>query len=195
MRIQRPLPAALAEALAVANLGSDRPFELAEAVFPVVIWPTRERAAELERVLDGFAFIGGTSCNAVAAQFAHVQLWNPATSLRRLIVSDLWIINNTGIAATYTLRHHNAAILTLNDNPTAKRFGGAASGAHQRQEANAVAIGTSFGNWILQVAESASLMFKEPLVLEPGRGLIVQNFTVNLGVAAAWQFIEEPVLQ
>lgn len=195
MRIQRPLPAALAEALAVVNLGAEQTYELPGLVVPVVIWPTRERAAELERVLDGFAFIGGTSCSPVAAQFAHVQLWNPAGSLRRLIVSDLWIINNAGIACTYALRHNAAALATLNSNPTAKRFGGALSGAHERQENNAAAIGTGFANFILQVAETVPLTFKEPLVLEPGRGLIIQQFTVNLGLAAAWQFVEELILQ
>lgn len=195
MRIQRPLPAALAESLAVANLGADQVFELPGLVVPVVIWPTRERAAELERVIEGFAFIGGTSCAAVAAQYAHVQLFNPAAALRRVIVSDVWITNNTGLVSSYTLRHNAAALATLNSNPTAKRFGGAASGAQERQENNAAAIGSFVASFILQVGESVCLVFKEPLVLEPGRGLIIQQFTVNLGVAGAWQFVEEPILQ
>lgn len=192
MRIQRPLPAALAEALAVANLGGDQAFELPGLVVPVVIWPTRERAAELERVIEGFAFIGGTSCNGVAAQFSHVQLWNAMTD-RRLILSDLWLINFIGAATTYTLRHNSAALANLISNPQAKRFGGAASGAQQRTENNAAALGTDFARFSLQASDSVALQFKEPLVLEPGRGLIVNNDTVNLSVCAAWQFIEEVI--
>lgn len=195
MRIQRPLPAALAEALAVANLGGDRPFELPELVIPVVIWPTRERAAELERVLEGFAFVGGAYCAAVAAQYSHVQLWN-GTTTRRLILSDVWMVNLSGGVSTYTLRHRASALSTAAAqlNAAAKRLGvGAVSSAEQRIENNAVAQGTEFSRFTLQTAQTVPAAFKEPLVIEPGRGLVVQNETVNQVMYVAWQFTEEVI--
>lgn len=197
MRIQRPLPAALAEALAIANMGGDQAFELPGLVLPVVIWPTRERAAELERVIEGRAFIGFASCGGLAANFSHVQLWNPLTSGRRIILSDLWLINLAAAAAIgLVLRRATAALSTAftNLSPQAKRLGGGISPAEQRFENNVAAIGVDFARFSLPANVTTLVPFKEPIVLEPGNALNISNDVVAVTTAAAWQFTEELIV-
>lgn len=145
-----------------------------------------------ERTKANVAFVGAGFQPAVAAQFSHVQLWNPPGSGVRMIVSQVSAIDSAG--SLVYLSYHNAALTNayVNANPQSKLAGGAVSNGQNRIQGNAAILGT---NLLMFQAPTTGkeLRLTEPMVIPPGQGAHIASFTVNTGLTAFFEFSTEPV--
>jgi len=149
---------------------------LSDTVHPVFdIWGQPEHAAPRGDVLGwGFA-----SCPAVAAQYSRVQLWNPATS-NRLIVVETWYghgaanmgayISDTALTNIATTR----GVRDLRMRQTPLTVWGENWSLAQVRHAAAAAIGGEQRTYVI-----GGVRYDEPVVLRPGTGLMIAHLTVN----------------
>lgn len=145
-------------------------------------------SGEVARSKAGVAFWAYASVGAVAAQFGQIELWNPVASGKRIIVEEVFPDPTT--AGYVSLRDHNAAFATLIGNAASKLGGAALSSAEIRTTNNAAAQGTliSFTKTTLGTRK-----FGEPIVVTPGRGLVISDLTANDALNADIQFYEEVI--
>lgn len=145
-----------------------------------------------QRTRSGLAFAVSHFEPGVAGNYGHVQLWNPAGSGKRAVVSELgWDLTATG---TVQVRMHNAALSTFQTVGKSKRSGGALSVMEVRSQQDGVGIagaGTIYGL-------SAGTQFfihklSEPIVVDPGYGVIVATTLAAAGVRGNFQYFEESV--
>lgn len=139
---------------------------------------------------EGIAYWGGTASAIGAADFSHVQLWNPAGSGRILVLETLQISVDSGSVA---LRRHTAALANLATAPANKFLGGAAGVGEVRHQANASAIGTSFNGSVgASFGQSPINFLNRPVIIPAGHGLIVSHNTVNINTRAMFEWLELP---
>jgi hypothetical protein len=190
--IQAPLPREIADALGLTAGGAHVRLGLAQNLQPVILWPMEERSAELIVADNGLSYHTFGFQAAVAAQYSHVQLWNPLTSGRRLILWDLTGVA-IGAAMTFGLRHYNAALTNLFHTPQPKRVHtlGASPATQCRVQTNAAPLGTQFGYFAMAASNSFVVPLKVPLIIDPGCSVVVVNDTVNQVCAASFGFDEE----
>ena len=146
------------------------------------------------RTLANQSFFALTSCNPVAAQYPHVQLWNNSTT-KRAIVSK--VVVSSGSSSNINIRSHNAAFSTLcgTPNPGNKFLGQAASTLENRfvNSAAIVPIGPQLANMAVNAAQTQILTFAEPIVVPPGQGICAHSFTLNADLNATFEFYEETI--
>jgi len=146
-----------------------------------------------DRTIGKNAFMGYVALSAVAANYAHAQLYNPANSGKNLFVKQVTISSTSAITAY--IRHYNAAIANAGSfaNPENKYIGQAVSVAENRYESKTTLIGTSapyFGGYLL--ASTPKLVeFQEPILVPPGYGLLCLSASVNTDLIAAYDFYQE----
>lgn len=144
------------------------------------------------KTLANDAFVASPYQAAVAAQYSHVELWNPAASGIDVMISQFSVRSAT--AGVIGVAFHNAALTTLRGAATSKLYGGAAGLSEAREQANGASLG---GNSILTFNISANgmqtVILKEPIVLVPSSGLLVRHGTVNADIGANLEFGEESV--
>jgi len=146
------------------------------------------------RSLAGAAFSASNSSAALAGNYSHVQLWNPAGTGKRLIVTEVLLA--TAVAGSLSLRRHNVALATLSGAvPMNKRLDAApvASVAQLRDEQNAAQLGTFAGSVMAAGIASFLWKFSEPYSVEPGFGLQAVGSAVNEIVRANFQWFEETI--
>lgn len=142
------------------------------------------------RTRSGAAFAGANRTSAAAGQYPHVQLWNPAGSGKRAVVSEIGM--DASIASDIGVRWSTAPLAALASTPNgvSKIAGGAVSACEVRAEANAAVLGTTFYG---VAADAKHMIHKltEPVILLPGYGLIVVCVTLATAVRGNFQFYEE----
>lgn len=136
------------------------------------------------RSLSRTAFMAPCAANTVAGQFAHCQIWMPAASTSRVIAKALKV--SSSVAGGVHLRSHNAALATLYGGllPKLINGGGLISTAEMRQANSAAMLGNGMG--VIQIAASSSVSweFVEPIVINPGFGLLIVHSVVNTDLVA-----------
>jgi hypothetical protein len=150
--------------------------------------------AGLVRTLNSQAFIGTANNNApVAGQNPNVSLWNPVGSGKNLIVEALAVSTST------------AQTLVVGDTSTALATAMAAGSVMSKLPAGAVGTSAGVGQtrytnqagapiinspWQWQATANVPIQIplREPIVLQPGRGLLVYGVTANtyLMMNAEW---------
>lgn len=144
------------------------------------------------RTLGNQAFMGTSYQGAVAAQYPHVQLWNPAGSAKRIIVEAFAAASAT--VGGWQLRSAVAALTTLGAAPASKNIGGAAGVGQVRTAANVAAQGVDI---MMQGYLQASTLYEkklnEPIVLAPGTGINVMANALNVDMTANFEFFEESI--
>jgi hypothetical protein len=148
---------------------------------------------EIVRTKNNQAFMGYAAVAAVAAQFSHLQLWNPSANYNLLVNQVSWY-TTTGTAvqikkATTSLVNSFAA----QPNPLSKNYTGANSIAQNAYENNAAGLGTAMCQISMTPAVQYTWKFTEPVLLAQNRGLTLQNMLVNDALVGHWEFIQEPV--
>lgn len=162
------------------------PLLLDEVIVPVAIVDTLE--LNRERNASGAA-----SRPAVAAQFSHVQLFNPADSGVLVQATRVWI--GTGSAVTGLVQFHDTALTTAGaDVEWVDRRQGGAPVAQVRSEANAVAQGSAniFKRLYSPATDSKEVALRVALL--PGMGVLVQLATLNVTLQAAYDWTERNLL-
>lgn len=142
------------------------------------------------RTLAGLSFLANGYVAASVGNYSHVQLWNP-TATKNLVVKQLFFSEPAN--GIFNIKAHNAALLTLFNNPLPKKMGAAVSSAEVRTQAAAAAIGVAAmmsGN--ILASATLKIEFQEPLIIPPGWGLVFHG-NVNEQVNVAIDFYEDPV--
>lgn len=146
----------------------------------------------LDQVRAGRAFAGFGNQAAVAAQFSHVQLFNPASSGVRLLVYRIFA--SSSLVTAYKLCRHDTELPTDATTKANLLTSGSAPVARVRITANAVEQGSQFGqhnglandarviadDWLGEVAE--------------GHGLLIRQNQVNADLAVTYFWLEVPLV-
>jgi hypothetical protein len=143
------------------------------------------------RTAAGVAFTANVYVSAVAAQLAHVQLWNPSTTGKNLIVEKMYIASAS--ACAMHVRSSTAALAAAYASaPTSKLFGGSASVALLKYTNNAAEQGVAtLLSAYLKASDNFTPELREPLIVPPGYGVIVNSFAVNTDIGATFEYYEE----
>lgn len=139
------------------------------------------------------AHFGYAYAPAVAGQYGHAQLWNPATSGKNVYIDKLEIASPT--TGYLFLASSTAAALNpmgTTANALSKRIGGTASVAQLRFE-NAAVYLSSVAIWLHYETANVpkDVPLSTPVLLRPGYGLIVATGAVNQAVTANFSTWEE----
>ncbi len=185
VRITNPISQETAFLCASADGGSDR---LAGEVSVI--------SGEISRVKNGNSFVAFSYGGAVAGQYQHVQLWNPADSGLNAFVTGYTLY--TGAAGRAALRKFTAALASSYApaaNPINKNLSGAVSSLENRYAASAAYVGDQIGALLRSDAATSPIVaFSEPIMVPPGYGIGFANVTVNEDIGASIQFFSESVL-
>lgn len=141
--------------------------------------------------LTNNAFLANVALGAVAAQYAHAQIWNPAASGKQTIVKSVAIRSGTG--GGITGRFHNAQLANGYLGVASKLEGGALPSTLGRTE-NSVALlgsGAVFFGCAIQANTTYLHKFDEPLIFGAGRGLLLEHGVVNTDLGVLFDFREE----
>lgn len=142
------------------------------------------------RTLSGVAFMGGGSSAQLAANFSHVQLWNPSAT-KRVIVEGFAL--SIGPANSFRVGSHSVALTTLVGVIGSKLAGAAASTAELRLQQNAAqqVSGSYIPALDLLALTAYSFRFLEPVVLPQNQGLVLVPNAVNTAINGTFEFFEE----
>ena len=143
----------------------------------------------LAAVQAGTAFGMFGSQNAVAAQFSHVQLFNPVASGKTALVRAIIVATGAAGAAGFNIDNTARAV----DGGAGINLinGGAAGVCHVRTEANAGVQGTQFGSVLTLASVSVVLPIEWFMQLAPGQGLTMYATAVNVQLVASFFWVEQ----
>lgn len=143
-------------------------------------------SGEKARVIAGTAYCASAWITATVGQYAHVQLWNPAASAQRVIITKVRM--SSQYAGYVSLRSHSAALGSLYDNPKNKLVGAGAALQEMRIAANASIQGSLMQLAIRTVNTLTPIDLDEPIIVAPGYGLHIADGTVNQDLAAIFEY-------
>ncbi|MES2688070.1 MAG: hypothetical protein V4706_14705 [Pseudomonadota bacterium] len=133
------------------------------------------------------AFMGVTSIGASPGLNGHLQLFNPLGSGKNLVVGRLSMsVGAGGVSFGFSA----AALATAQGSGQSKLSGGAVSVATMYREA-VVAAGTALGGITPGAGEALVYTFMEPIVVEPGYGLVCWAGDPNVALSAMFEYFEE----
>lgn len=145
------------------------------------------------RTFANVAFSAVPSCGPVTGQQARCQLWNPAGSGKRLVISQIFV--GSSFQNTLYLLGSNVALTALTGTLAVSKLIGGASGVAELRRDNT--INTPVGNYsgVLAVAGTSVSGYKltEPLVLNPGFGLMLWTTVVASDIYGTFEYIEESI--
>jgi len=145
------------------------------------------------RALSGSAFLGMNLTPAPGAGlFQHVQLWNPATSKKRLVVEQIETVST--VATGFNHYATQIQLSTANGAGNPKLFGGAVSTAGLLyKQSNATSLWTG-AEMLTNGPANVTSVYKptEPFVIPPGWGWGVVTQGSNADLTVMWEWYEEP---
>ena len=148
-------------------------------------------ATAFELSSSGRGAIGGDSVAALAANFSHVQLFNPASSSVNLVIEKISV--TAGAAnALVDLRSLTSALTTLSNNISNKLFKASTPVGEIRTQQNASALGiliTPLG----ATQEGLTEVFAGtlPFILPPSNGVLIVPQTANQAITVKFEWVEE----
>lgn len=142
------------------------------------------------RTLTGAAFSASNYSNAVAAQYSRMQLWNPGTNTKRLIVEAVNVFAAT--ASNLAMMSSNVALATLVQYGQPKMLGGAVSMAQLMSDTNAAGPGVGLDSLAVVGGQSQNFVPHEPIIVPPGYGLLVWDNVANNSISGNFEWYEEP---
>lgn len=135
------------------------------------------------------AFMGGAEVAAVASQYAHVQLLNPAASGKTIYVLTATI--STQSNTNLELCSYDTALGTAAP-ATPKILGGSAGVGLVKSTTNASLLGTFSG--VAHLSQNAVSIFdfpmKQAIRLDQGKGLVLRQGVVNTPMNGFFEWIE-----
>lgn len=144
---------------------------------------------ELQKSKAGIAFVTAWGPNAVGGQYAIIELWNPAGSGRRCIVSDLQF--SASSAAAYALVRSSAMVSATVGAPSKSNLGGVSQTKCNGYNSATFPIGPILEQCI--AAQAIQRAFKQPYIIEPNSGLAFFNSSIGLNLYGSVQFTEEAI--
>lgn len=142
----------------------------------------------LSELRAGRAFLRGATQTAVAAQFSHVQIRNPAASGVILLVRQIYASSAAAMAVALADRD---AVLGGGANLGFNLLKGAAAGLGEvRTEANAAQLGTAHASFDLPAGQLTPLIPEWGYELGAGEGVLVFGGTVNVQLSVTYFWVE-----
>lgn len=140
-----------------------------------------------EKTKSGIVFGSRLGVGAVAAQLSEAQLFNPASSGKRLIISSF-----SGIAGGNGVYFGigSVQLATLSLAPQNKLSGGVAAITQGRIENNAALVAMTLMG---QAASGVQVKELEPYVILPGYGFCLVANDVNTNLFASFHISEESI--
>jgi len=142
----------------------------------------------LSELRAGRCFGGTGSIASVAAQNAHVQIFNPIASGITVLVRNLWADPFT--ASTIVVTHYNTALANLSTTTVNLLSGGAAPVAEIRAANNAGLLGSIFFGQAFPPSLVQQVAADWVTELGPGEGLTFALVTVNIALEVSFQWNE-----
>jgi hypothetical protein len=136
------------------------------------------------------AFVANAQILGFAANYGHVQLWNPSTA-RRAIVKALWVSALSD--GVMDVCEYNVALASLNAAPKSKLMGGATSVMQNRSQANAALLGNVLGSISVKANIEQFVTLQEPISVEPNTGCLIHHSAQNVQLVCAFEYYEEAV--
>jgi hypothetical protein len=147
------------------------------------------------RTYGGGAFLASVNIGPVAAQLSHLQLFNPAGSGKNVILSAFSVSSAT--SGLLVIGRYNVPLTTSLAVTTAvNKLAGGAAGVSQLRSQNSVGnliVGSPM--YLPNIAASTTFVcnLKEPFLIIPGTGIVLEHNSVNTDLAAGFEFYEEPL--
>ncbi len=146
--------------------------------------------AALARTIAGQAYMGGSYCAAVAAQYSHIQLWNAATNTKDVILEAFSI--SSSVATGFSVLSDNVARFVSAGLGTNKKPPLGSGIGNVRTENNAAQQGVGFYlGYSLSAGAVQTVNLREPIVLRPGNGVNVVCVAVNVAISANFEWFEQ----
>lgn len=139
-------------------------------------------------VRAGRAFGGAIIQANIAAEFSHVQLFNPVASGVTALVRA--IVGSTNTSDRMEVAFFNTALATLGADGRNLLSGGAAPVAQVRAGTNAAQQGDRFA--AQQILANTPIALTEEWVCElgPAEGVIIRLSTVNISLVGSFSWVE-----
>lgn len=147
----------------------------------------------MARTLSNGAFLASGASAAVAAQYSHLQLWNPSGSGKNVILEAFSF--STNVASGINFYRDVAQRSTANNAVVSKYLSGAVGVAVLRSENNAVMqfAGGVMLSYLTPASVVQTLNLKEPIVIPPASGLNFVTASVNVSVVGNFEFFEQAI--
>lgn len=135
-------------------------------------------------------FWGGSSVAAVASQYGHVQLFNPAASGVLVIVKAVRASVGAAVTGQISLSLYDTALST-NVGTVANMYSGeAASAAQVRTATDASELGSAVDFGERASEDNLWIDCSPGLVIPANKGVLVVSSTVNISVFGYFKFRE-----
>jgi len=142
-----------------------------------------ERARLKQNTFFAYGYVSAT-----AAQYGHVELWNPATSGLNIFVYRVFM--SAAAATLVTIRSHTSKLGSVAATHSNFTLGsGHEHVAEPYQFANAAPQGTQIGVMFI-AAGAAHNHLTDGLIVPPGRSIILASGTVNADFYAGMEWAE-----
>jgi hypothetical protein len=142
------------------------------------------------RTAAGIAFLGGQGSAAGAGLYPHVEIWNPAASGKNCVIEQIMFTAVT-TGGVVQFRESASALAVFMNTFSSKLSSGANSTMELYVESNAAPLGNPWSYMYVPADTVITVTFREPMVVEPGAGLIVGRSLVNSTIYANFEFYEE----
>lgn len=148
------------------------------------------------RTLTKSVFWAYGNTAAVVGSSGYVQLWNPVGNDKRIVIPQISYAATSPSYAIANLSYNVTPLSVMLGNGKNKLIGEAESSAEIRKEESAVYLGiASIADFFMQGSLSQTLQLTEPIILHPGKGLMIGlPQTSNVALTANFEFYEEAIL-
>ncbi len=149
-------------------------------------------SGEVSRTRRGQAYVAYAEILGVAAQYSHVQLWNPIGNPKSLFVESAMF--NTDMATPVRVSYGAVQLASLYADPYArsKKLGSPGSVAERRIESKAAISGTTLFNLYADaINKDNAIRFTQPIMIPPGVGMMMITTTLLASLKGSFEFYEE----
>lgn len=145
---------------------------------------------EISRVQNGQCFIGKCIVSAAAGQYSTAQMWNPAGSGKKIVITKISMASVS--VATVISLNADTVILPggVDGNIMNKNLGGPAAVARILSATLAVINPAPANIYIEQASKTVDYPFAEPILINPGYGLNINSVAQNNAISCTLQWNE-----
>ena len=145
------------------------------------------------RTLGGSAFVGYALQAGTAGNLSQVMLYNNGNGNKNLFIEQISIFVGTSAVQGIGMRAASASIGGTLVTPKSKKIGSADSATAEIRCVSG-AVGGTVADTMMNISPSATI-FKctEPILVPPGKGLLLFNGVANDSLGVNFEFFEEAV--
>lgn len=145
------------------------------------------------RTKTNVSFMAGIGIGAVAGQVSELELWNPPASTKNLILKKVVIA--VSVSGQVGVLGTTVALPTAAGAPGTKNINSGTTSQGLCKTNNAVTgtAGQALGTLYLAAGTPYTHEFDEPLIIQPGTGLLLNTNFLNVALFGTFEFFENPL--